>query len=130
MTTLDEPFIGIVDLYTELDGKTTIIDFKTASDGYEDHEVTLSDQLTAYFLGEPGAEQVAYCVLVKTKEPRIEWRLSQRNSAHLAKFLDKVRIVAADIKAGRFYKRPGKHCAWCDFLPACLGDEKKARESW
>lgn len=68
-------------------------------------------------------------MLVKTKEPRIEWHLSQRNPAHLAEFLDKVRIVAADIRAGRFYKRPGKHCAWCAFLPLCLGDEKKIQET-
>ncbi len=129
VTTLAEPFIGIVDLYAVLDGKRTIVDFKTASSGYEDHEVALSDQLTAYFLGEPEAAQVAYCVLVKTKEPRIEWHLSQRNPAHLAEFLDKVRIVAADIRAGRFYKRPGKHCAWCDFLPVCMGEEKRVWES-
>ena len=129
VTTLDEPFIGIVDLDTVLDGKRTIVDFKTASTGYEDHEVALSDQLTAYFLGEPEAEQVAYCVLVKTKEPRIEWHLSERNPAHLAEFVEKVRIIAADIRAGRFYKRPGKHCAWCDFLPVCTGEEKEAREA-
>ncbi len=35
------PFIGIMDLYTALDSRRTIMDFKTASSGYEDYEVAL-----------------------------------------------------------------------------------------
>jgi predicted choloylglycine hydrolase len=49
----------------------TVIDFKTAKSAYPEYEVALSDQLTTYQLAEPDAEQVAFCVFVKTKEPRI-----------------------------------------------------------
>jgi len=125
ITSLGLPFVGIVDLVARVKGHKTIVDFKTAASDYEDHEVVLSDQLTAYFLGEPEARQVALCVLVKTKEPRIEWHVSKRNASHLTEYLDKVRIVAEDIAAGKFYKRPGKHCGYCDFLPVCLGDKRK-----
>jgi hypothetical protein len=40
-----------------------------------------------------------------------------------------VRIISTDIGAGKFYKRAGKHCGYCDFLPVCLGDKKKIKET-
>ncbi len=110
-------------------GRRTIVDFKTASSAYEDHEVALSDQLTAYWMADPMAEQVALCVLLKTKEPRIAWHWGERNPDRLQEYLEKVRMVAEDIEAGRFYKRPGKHCGWCDFLPVCLGERKAVEET-
>jgi hypothetical protein len=78
----------------------------------------------------PEAQQVALCVLVKTKEPRIEWHVSKRDAGHLAEYLAKVRIVAEDIARGKFYKRPGKwsrtviscRCAW--------GIKRWPRRSW
>ena len=70
ITGFDLPFIGIIDLVAEIEGKSTVTDFKTAVSDYEDHEAPLSDQLTAYKLAEPEAEQVAFWVLIKTKEPK------------------------------------------------------------
>src|SRR5437899_7083709 len=107
VTALDAPFVGIIDLVGQVDDRLTVIDFKTAGSDYEDHEAALSDQLTAYALAEPEAEQVALCILVKTKEPRIEWHFAKRSADGLAEYLDKVRLVSDDIAAGKFYKRPG-----------------------
>ena len=129
VTALDAPFLGIIDLVGQVDDRLTVIDFKTAGSDYEEHEAALSDQLTAYALAEPEAQQVALCVLVKTKEPRIEWHFAKRSADALAEYLEKVRLVSDDIAAGKFYKRPGKHCAWCDFLPVCLGNKKKAQDT-
>ena len=129
VTALDAPFVGIIDLVGQVDDRLTVIDFKTAGSDYEDHEAALSDQLTAYALAEPEAQQVALCVLVKTKEPRIEWHFAKRSADALADYVDKVRLVSDDIAAGKFYKRPGKHCAWCDFLPVCLGNKKEAQDT-
>jgi len=129
ITCLDLPFVGVIDLVADLDGKKTVVDFKTAASSYEDHEVALSDQLTAYQLAEPDAEQTALCVFVKTKAPRIEWHLAERTGAQLVEFLAKVDYVAREIAARRFYKRPGRWCSWCDFLPVCLGDSQKVRET-
>jgi predicted RecB family nuclease len=129
VTSLPQPFIGIVDLTAEVGGQTTIVDFKTAASAFEDHEVALSDQLTAYWLADPQAQKVALCVLVKTKEPRIEWHFAERDAGRLAEYLRKVRIISGEIAAGKFYKRAGKHCGYCDFLPLCLGDKKEAQET-
>src|SRR6266516_2872322 len=112
ITSLDLPFVGVIDLVADLDGKQTVVDFKTANAAYQEHEAVLSDQLTAYQLAEPEAEQTALCVLVKTKEPKIEWHLAARSGEDLAEFLVKVDLLAHDIADGRFYKRPGKWCSW------------------
>jgi len=129
ITGFDLPFIGIIDLVAEVESKNTVADFKTAASDYEEHEAQLSDQLTAYQLAAPEAQQVAYWVLVKTKEPKIEWHPSTRSPEQLMEYISKVGYLAREIKAGNFYKRPGKHCSWCDYLPICLGDAKKVKET-
>lgn len=129
ITGIDAPFIGVVDLVAELDGKGTVTDFKTSASSYAEHEVKLSDQLTAYQLVEPNAVQMALCVLVKTKEPKIEWHVSERNPDDLIDYLAKAGYVAREIADSRFYKRPGMWCAWCDFLPVCLKDERKIADT-
>jgi RecB family exonuclease len=129
VTNLSEPLFGVIDLVAELDDTLTVIDYKTAASGYQPHEVVLSDQLTIYQLAVPEADQTALCVFVKTKEPRIDWHLASRDGSRLAEYLGKVQLVAEEITAGRFYKRPGKWCSYCDFLPVCMGDERKVSET-
>lgn len=129
ISNLDVPFIGVIDLVADRDGRRTVIDFKTSSKSYQDHDVALSDQLTAYRLAVPEAEDAALCVFVKTKEPRIDWYVSKRDGPQLTEFLRKAAHVASEITAGHFYKRPGTWCSWCDFLPICLGNREKAEES-
>jgi len=129
ITRLGAPLIGVVDLVAELDGTLTVIDFKTAKSSYPEHEVALSDQLSAYQLAEPDAEQVAFCVFVKTKEPRINWHISRREGANLSAYVAKVEHITSEILAGHFYQRPGRWCSYCDFLPVCLGYEEKVHET-
>ncbi|RJR45235.1 MAG: PD-(D/E)XK nuclease family protein [Desulfobacteraceae bacterium] len=126
---LDLPLIGIMDLTAAVDAKRTVVDFKTSGSSYDKHEVILSDQLTTYQLAEPEAEQSAFCVLVKTKEPKIEWHFAKRTGEQLMEFLGKAGYVAREITAGRFYKRSGLWCAWCDYLPVCVGNKAKAEET-
>src|SRR5207245_9151094 len=97
---LDAPSVGIIDLVGQVEDRLTVVDFKTAGSDYEDHEAALSDQLTAYALAEPEAEQVALCVLIKTKEPRIEWHFAKRSADALADYVAKVELVSDDIAAG------------------------------
>lgn len=124
ITTLDLPFVGIIDLVVHVDDRRSVVDFKTAGSGYQPHEAALSDQLTAYLLAEPTAEQAGLYVFVKTKEPRIEWHVARRTGTQLAEYLDKTNLVAHEIALGHFYKRPGKWCSWCDYLPVCMGDRE------
>jgi hypothetical protein len=128
ITSLDMPLVGIIDLVAALDSKRTVVDFKTAASAFEEHEAVLSDQLTAYQLAEPQTEQTALCVLVKTKEPKIEWHIAHRNGEQLMEFLAKAEYLAREIAAGRFYRRPGRWCGWCDYLPVCVKDDKLTRE--
>jgi CRISPR/Cas system-associated exonuclease Cas4 (RecB family) len=129
VTAIALPFIGAVDLIAQVEGQTTIVDFKTAASDYDEHEVALSDQLTAYWLADPTADRVAYCVLTKTKEPMIQWHFAKRGATDLQEFLAKVRLVLDDIAAGKFYKRPGKHCRYCDYLPVCVGDVQRVKDN-
>jgi CRISPR/Cas system-associated exonuclease Cas4 (RecB family) len=129
ITSLDLPFVGIIDLVGRVDGKRTVVDWKTAGSAPDGYEAQMSDQLTAYKLAEPETEQLALCVLVKTKEPQIEWHCVDRTGDQLAAYLAKVGYVAHEIAGGRFYKRPGLWCTWCDYLPVCLGDRKKVQET-
>ena len=123
------PFVGVIDLLAELDSKMTVVDFKSAGSEYQEHTVALSDQLTAYQLAEPEADQVALCVLVKRRTPQIEWHRATRTPADLLEYLGKVEIVGRAITAGHFYKRPGWWCGSCDYLPACLGDRERVKDT-
>jgi RecB family exonuclease len=123
LSNLDVPFVGIIDLMTVMEEAETVIDFKTSGSSYAKHEVDMSDQLTAYQLAKPSAELIAFCVLIKTKEPRIEWHFAKRRSGdHLTAYLHKVEMVGKALQRGEFYKRPGKWCSYCDFLPVCQGN--------
>jgi PD-(D/E)XK nuclease superfamily len=129
LSNLGSPFIGIIDLIAQMEGKRTLVEFKTAAADYEDYEIALLDQVTAYQLAEPDIEQVAVCVLTKTKEPKIEWHITQRTPEQVMEFIEKVEVVSGQIAQGNFYKRPGKWCRQCEFLPVCLGDRKKAEQT-
>lgn len=129
ISALGVPFVGIIDLVADLDGKPTVVDFKTSASAYEEHEIALSDQLSAYQLGEPEAEDVALCVFIKTKESKIEWHKTQRTADQLLEYVEKAGIVAREIDAGRFYKRPGMWCSWCDYLPVCLQNVRIIEET-
>ncbi len=126
---IELPFVGVIDLIADVDHQRTVIDFKTSASCYPSHEVQLSDQLTAYQIAEPEAAQRALWVFVKTRDPRIEWQLTSRRNDQVVEYLAKARLVAREIAAGHFYKRPGSWCTWCDFLPVCLGNGRKADET-
>ncbi|GMW03104.1 MAG: hypothetical protein AMXMBFR84_42400 [Candidatus Hydrogenedentota bacterium] len=129
VSSLETPLVGIIDLVARVEGVVSVVDFKTSGSAYQDHESALSDQLTAYQIAVPHAKQCVFCVFVKTKEPRIEWHYSTRIGRDLMDYLTKVGLVGRQIAAGQFYKRPGKWCAQCDFLPVCLGDRKRVEET-
>lgn len=129
VTGLDLPFVGVIDLVGDVDGLKTVVDFKTAGAALDEHDAHMSDQLTAYKLAEPQAERLALWVLVKTKEPQILWRSTERTGQQLTEYLDKAGYVAREIEAGHFYKRPGMWCSWCDYLPVCLDNKQEAADS-
>lgn len=127
-------FIGYPDLYGRVDGLPTLVDFKTAQASYDPEEVRLNEQLTAYWWlleanGLP-VDRVAFCVLLKLKEPRIEWHFATRRPEEVAEYRDKLALVASDIVRGRFPKKTSSCGQWggCDYRPLCLGDEAAIRK--
>ena len=65
----------------------------------------------------------------KPREPQIVWQPTSRTGDQLGEYLAKAGYVAREITAGRFYKRPGMWCSWCDYLPVCLGDKRKVEDT-
>lgn len=129
LSNLDVPFVTVTDLIAELEGIWSLIEFKTAASDYDEADVELSDQLTAYKLIHPELEQVAICVFVKTKEPEIKWHKTTRSPDQIVEYAEKAGIVAGQIQQGVFYKRSGWWCRNCDFLPVCVGDEQRAKHT-
>lgn len=62
------------------------------------------------------------------RSPQIDWLVGARSGEDLVAFLSKAEYIAGEIASERFYKRPGKWCTWCDYLPVCTGDQNKTRE--
>jgi CRISPR/Cas system-associated exonuclease Cas4 (RecB family) len=127
--------VGYPDLYGRVDGRITLVDFKTAQSSYDPDEVQLNEQLTAYWWlllanGLP-VDRVAFCVLLKLKEPRIEWHFAVRTQEEIAEYQDKLRLLATDIERGRFPKKTSSCGQWggCEYLPLCLGHEVRIRET-
>jgi hypothetical protein len=66
---------------------------------FEEFEIALMDQLTAYMLAEPDVEEIAVCVLVKTKTPKISWHKTDRTPDQVVEYLRKAEAVARQIQA-------------------------------
>jgi hypothetical protein len=126
---LDMTIVGAIDLIADIDGISTVLDFKTSPCGYEKHAVALSDQLTMNRIAEPAIEQTGFCVLIKTKDSQIQWHASTRNKEKLSEILEKAEYVAQEIRADRYYRRPEKWCSWCDYLPVCIENGRKTEEA-
>ena len=105
------------------------MDLKTSTSRYEECEVALSDQFSAYEPEEPTAKQTALCVLVKTKEPKVEWNFSQRPGPQLTGFLAKAEYVAHEISAGCFHKRLGAPASGAPGATTwrCASDRRKKK---
>jgi ATP-dependent exoDNAse (exonuclease V) beta subunit len=127
LSNLHLPFV--IDLVAEMAGKLILIDWKTAGSDFEEFEVELLDQLTAYQLARPEVEQTAVCVFLKQKKPRIVWHLTRREPSHVVEYLHKAEAVTDQIARGVFYKRFGRRCRQREFLPLCLGDQAKAEKT-
>ena len=126
---LPVPLTGAIDLDADLDGIPSITDWKTSSSSWGVHEAPLSDQLTTYSIIRPTIAQQVFAVFVKTKEPKIEWHATTRTAADTTAFLAKAADAALDIADGKFHRRPGDYCSYCDFLPVCLGDTRRVAET-
>jgi hypothetical protein len=112
-----------------LHGTKTLVEFKTAVNDGGEHDVLLSDQLTAYRLAEPDVERPAICVFVKKARRKLSGTSPSARPNSRIEYLRKVEMMARQITQRVFYKRVGFWCRQCDFLPLCLG-RKKRKTCW
>jgi hypothetical protein len=101
------PLVGTLDLLAVIQGKKTLVEFKTGANDWGEHDVLLCDQLTAYRGAEPDVEQTAICVFVKKRESEIIWHFTERTPAQQVEYLRKMEMVEQQITQRVFYKRAG-----------------------
>jgi PD-(D/E)XK nuclease superfamily len=101
------PLVGTLDLVAVVQGKKTLVEFKTGVNEWGEHDVLLSDQLTVYRLAEPEVEQTAICVFVKKRTNEIVWHFTERTPEQQVEYLEKLSIVSRQITDRLFYKRVG-----------------------
>ena len=120
-------FVSNVDAIGELDGQSSIIDWKTTSSRYpEGTEVLLSldPQLVCYswITGEPN---VAFVVFVRKRMPEIQYLRASISDLQRQEFADLVSSTVAQIESASFLPHsgirfPNNGCTTCAHLGLCL----------
>lgn len=115
-------FTGKIDCIAKVDGKLTIIDWKTASDvsKYNDNKIDTDYQLTSYaWLAEDvGWDELAFMVVGKSDKPEVKWCPTTRSPQAIAGWKRVMLRVADEMERYANTLPPGQHdyhCDWCDF---------------
>ncbi|MFH0796989.1 MAG: PD-(D/E)XK nuclease family protein [Candidatus Omnitrophota bacterium] len=117
-------FKGKIDLIYD-DGKgNVVLDWKTANGFFQDSRPDLDDQLTAYSMLS-GIGRVGYGILLKKKEPEVNFVFAVRNTEDYLDYQVKVMKTVADIESGFFYKKPSLYCGFCSFCPICRNQKEE-----
>jgi hypothetical protein len=109
----------------------TILDFKTADRAYVPESIELDEQLTDYQLAEESIgrvpAQLGLCVMIRGKDPRVQWLLAPRRSdAVLERFTQSAVAIDRQIKAGVFYQNDRSCFAMgtCPYVPLCYASQR------
>ncbi len=114
-----DAFTGVIDLVAQIDGKTYVIDNKSASKKYTPESANESSQLSTYFeaiKSDYELDGVAYIVIPKTirkrKLPRVEIQviLGSPNEELINQTFNDYDLVLTGIKTGQFPCTPEKCC--------------------
>ncbi len=122
--------VGIVDLLDQLDGIPRPLEIKTRSRKADDWSVRISLEMTAYaywvkyttMLSSDEDVPVGYINIIKTKTPTIQQQAGVRAMRDFLDFYRTAKAVWENIMEERFYRNPGTHCNWCNFIPICRRD--------
>ena len=125
----DWQFTGRIDAITERDGKTTIVDLKTASKPWARDIEHTKEQATAYqWASGLALPRVTFIVFptVATAEGYtcpVEYRPTVRSSAHITAYIEHVRNTVGRIEEAKrsnvFPASVGPLCAWCSVVSSC-----------
>lgn len=137
----DVTLVGVVDFVGDLDGKQVVVDWKTASNPYdEEFYNAMADQLVAYKMLTDGteyaSERFGYCVIGKKefggKQGDPQWFFLDDISPQRIKDLEyKLSSVARRMALQEHFKQgderkcipKGKWQPGCQFYELCLGKE-------
>ena len=115
---VEEQLVGSIDALVEIDGKTVILEHKTAARRYGDDVLKYDLQPGVYLAAIP-ANHLRYQVLLKTRKPAMETYDVTRTDAEQAEALLVICRVLDVIRAGIFWPNRGWQCADCEFRRRC-----------
>ncbi len=124
---LDRALVGTLDLLErDAEGRTVVVDLKTAARKYTDLQVDASLQLSVYSyatamngLGDQEELRLRFDVLTKTRQPELCRYWTQRDRAASVRLFRLVAEVLHGIAAGVFHPNPGWQCKDCAFRSRC-----------
>lgn len=115
-------FSGKIDCKAIVDGKRTLIDWKTASWEFTDDRVANDKQLTCYGWMTPGEwDQMAFVVVMKT-DYSVHWHITTRTPKQIAELETFITDMRETIEQDKTFK--GKHTR-----KACMAYNRKC-EQW
>jgi CRISPR/Cas system-associated exonuclease Cas4 (RecB family) len=126
-------FVSYVDAIGQLDGKRSVIDWKTTAARYPEEPaglLALDQQLAAYswVTGEP---EVAFVVFVRKRHPEVQYLSTTITEEQRKQFAALLEETIERIESARFLPRsvirfPQNGCMSCSYLGLCLGNQELA----
>lgn len=114
----------------------TILDFKTGDRPFVEQSVELDEQLTDYQLAEESqgryAAQLGLCVMIRGKEPRVQWLLVPRRADDVVdRFRSSAITIDGAIKRGEFWQNDRQCFAMgtCAMVPLCYASQASERDN-
>jgi hypothetical protein len=124
-------FVAYIDAIGDLDGKRSVIDWKTTSARYPEEPaglLALDPQLVAYswVAGEP---EVAFVVFVRKRQPEVQYLSTTITDQQRQQFGALVQETIQRIESAHFLPRSGirfpqNGCMSCSYLGLCLGNQE------
>jgi hypothetical protein len=135
---LPVPLVGFIDLLDQFDGIPRPLEIKTRARKADVWNVRMSLEMTAYaywvkyttMIYADKDIPVGYLNIIKTKTPTIQEQTDTRNTKDFLDFYRTAEAVWKNIGDERFYRNPGPHCNWCDFLPICRRDRDVVEQTF
>jgi len=128
-----DQFIAYIDAIGSLDGKRSVIDWKTTSARYPEEPaglLALDPQLAAYswVTGEP---EVAFVVFVRKRQPEVQYLSTTITDEQREQFGAVLQETIGRIESAHFLPRSGirfpqNGCMSCSYLGLCLGNQELA----
>ncbi len=125
----DFKLVGIIDLLLKSPtGDLLVVDFKTASKSISQSAVYDDTQLTAYsyllvasnkLINSTSDMECQYCVLLKTKEPKVQQINTIRTRSDRKRFAKIANVVLAGIDAKIFMPVQSWLCSSCEYSTVC-----------